>query len=172
MSVQMKEKIREIYTKYGDFVFNCAVPHLMDLGARTLKQMDVEAQCQKLITTTPDCAIVSGDMQADILRCSAELAQLKMNDILRFVQTDMQFYGTKIHPGRVISFVKKKTGARILSAVLPADTTDEQIMQIFNRVDANRHEFHRFEPRTIAEKCLQETGVIWDYLYADDEIPI
>lgn len=50
--------------------------------------------------------------------------------------------------------------------------TDEQIMQIFNRVDANRHEFHRFEPRTIAEKCLQEAGVIWDYLYADDEIPI
>lgn len=168
----MRNKIKQIYNKYGDFVFNCAVPHLMDLGARALKQMDIEAQCQKLIANTPDRAIVSGEMQADILRCSAELAQLKMNDILRFVQTDMRFFGTKIHPGRVISFVKKKNSARILSAVLPAETTDEQIALICSRVDANSHEFHRFEPRTIAEKCLQEAGVTWDYLYADDEISI
>lgn len=168
----MKEKITQIYNKYGDFVFNCAVPHLMDMGARTLKQMDIEAQCQKLIANTPDCAIVSGEMQADIIRCSAELAQLRMNDILRFVQTDMRFHGTKIHPGRVVCFVRKKTGARILNAVLPADTTDEEIALICSRVDANRHDLHRSEPRTIAEKCLQEAGVIWDYLYADDEIPI
>ena len=168
----MKEQIKQIYNKYGDFVFNCAVPHLMDLGARTLKQMDVEVQCQKLIASTPDRAIVSGEVQADILRCAAELAQLKMNDVLRFVQTDMRFHGTKIHPGRVVCFVRKKTGARILNAVLPADTTDEDIALICSRVDANRHEFLRFDPRTIAEKCLQESGVIWDYLYADDEIPI
>ena len=45
----MKEKITQIYNKYGDFVFNCAVPHLMDLGARTLQKMDVEAQCKKVI---------------------------------------------------------------------------------------------------------------------------
>lgn len=168
----MKEKITQIYNTYGDFVFNCAVPHLMDLGARTLKQMDIEAQCQKLIANTPDCAIVSGEMQAAILRCAAELAQLRMNDILRFVQTDMRFHGTKIHPGRVVCFVKKKTGTRILNAVLPADTTDEEIALICSRVEANHHDFQRSEPRTIAEKCLQEAGVIWDYLYADDEIPI
>lgn len=168
----MKNKIKQIYNQYGDFVFNCAVPHLMDLGARALKQMDIEAQCQKLIANTPDRAIVSSEMQADILRCSAELAQLKMGDILRFVQTDMQFHGTKIHPGRVVCFVNRKTGAGILNAVLPADTTDEEIALICSRVDANCHEFHRFEPRTIAEKCLKEAGVIWDYLYADDEIPI
>lgn len=168
----MKEKIMQIYNKYGDFVFNCAVPHLMDLGARTLKNMDIEAQCQKLIETTPDQAIVSGEVQAEILRCSAELAQLKMNDILRYVQTDMRFFGTKIHPGRVISFVRKKTGARILNVVLPAETTDDQIAKICSRVDAHCHEFHRFEPKTIAEKCLQEAGVTWDYLYVDDEIPV
>lgn len=168
----MKDTIKQIYSKYGDFVFNCAVPHLMDLGARTLKEMDVETQCKKLIANTPDCAIVSGDVQADILRCSTELAQMKMNDILRFVQTDMRFIGTKIHPGRVISFVRKKTGARILNAVLPADTTDDQIALICSRVDAHAHESYRWEPRSFAEKCLQEAGVTWDYLYADDEIPI
>lgn len=168
----MKEKIKQVYNKYGDFIFNCAVPHLMDLGARTLKKMDIEAQCKKLIATTPDCAIISGDVQADILRCTAELAELKMNDILRFVQTDMRFVGTRIHPGRVVSFVKKKTGARILNAVLPAETTDDQIALICSRVDANRHEAYRCEPKTIAEKCLQEAGITWDYLYADDEIPI
>ena len=42
----MKEKIRQIYNKYGDFVFNCAVPHLMDVGARNLKKMDLEALCR------------------------------------------------------------------------------------------------------------------------------
>lgn len=168
----MKGKITQIYNKYGGFVFNCAVPHLMDLGSRTLKNMDIEAQCKKLIESTPDQAIVSGDVQADILRCSAELAQLKMNDILRFVQTDMRFVGTRIHPGRLISFVRKKTGSRILNAVLPAETTDDQIDKIRSRVDAHCHEFHRFEPSTIAEKCLQEAGVTWDYLYVDDEIPV
>ena len=168
----MKEKIKQIYDKYGDFIFNCAVPHLMDLGARALKKMDVEAQCKKLVETTPDTAIISGDVQADILRCAAELAQLKTNDILRFVQTDMSFHGTKIHPGRVVTFVKKKTGVRILNAVLPADTTDDQIALICSRVDANSHDFHSCEPKTIAEKCLQEAGVTWDYLFPDDEIPI
>ena len=168
----MKEKIMQIYNKYGDFVFNCAVPHLMDMGARTLQKMDIEAQCQKVIETTPDQSIVSGDVQADILRCSAELAQLKMSDILRFVQTDMRFVGTKIHPGRVVSFVKKETGKRILNVVLPAEATAEQIALICSRVDAHCHEFHRFEPGTIAEKCLKEAGVTWDYLYVDDEIPV
>lgn len=168
----MKEKIRQIYNKYGDFVFNCAVPHLMDVGARNLQKMDLEAQCRKLIETTPAQAIVSGEVQADILRCSAELAQLKMNDILRFVQTDMRFVGVKIHPGRVVCFVRKKTGARILTAVLPAETTDDQIAKICSRVDSHCYEFNRFEPGTIAEKCLQEAGVTWDYLYVDDEIPV
>ena len=166
----MKNKIKQIHNKYGDFIFNCAVPHLMDLGARNLNKMDIEAQCQKLIASTPDNAIVSGDVQADILRCAAELAQVKMNDILRFVQTDMRFIGTKVHSGRVVCFVKKKTGARILNVVLPAETTDEQIAQICNRVDANSHEVYPFDPKAIAEKCLQEAGITWDYLYADDEI--
>lgn len=168
----MKEKITQIYNKYGDFVFNSAVPHLIDLGARTLQKMDVEAQCKKVIETTPDQAIVSGDVQADILRCAAELAQLKVNDILRFVQTDMRFIGTKIHPGRVISFVRKNTGARILNVVLPAETTDEQIDLIRSLVDAHCNDFHRFEPNTIAERCLKEAGVTWEYLYADDEIHV
>lgn len=168
----MKEKIKQIYDKYGDFVFNCAVPHLMDLGVRNLKQMDIEAQCQELVTTTSDRAFVSGDMQADILRCAAELAQVEINDILRFVQTDMRFMGTKIHPGRVVSFVRKKTSARILTVVLPAETTDSQIARICARVDANRNEVYRLEPKTIAEKCLEEAGVTWDYLYTDDEISI
>ena len=168
----MKEKIRQIYNKYGDFVFICAVPHLMDVGARILQKMDIEAQCQKVIETTPHQAIVSGDVQADILRCAAELAQLKVNDILRFVQTDMRFVGTRIHPGRLISFVRKKTGSRILNAVLPAETTDEQIDLIRSRVDAHCNDFHRFEPSTIAERCLKEAGVTWDYLYADDEIHV
>lgn len=168
----MKEKIRQIYSKYGDFVFNCAVPHLMDMGARNLQKMDIETQCKKLIETTPDQAIVSGDVQADILRCAAELAQLKMNDIIRFVQTDMRFVGTKIHPGRVVSFVKKETGKRVLNAVLPAETTDEQIALICSRVEAHANESHRLEPRAIAEMSLKEAGMPWDYLYADDEIPI
>lgn len=168
----MKEKIMQIYNKYGDFVFNCAVPNLMDMGARILQKMDIEAQCQKVIETTPDQAIVSGDVQADILRCSAELAQLKMSDILRFVQTDMRFVGVKIHPGRVVCFVRKKNGARIMTAVLPAETTDDQIAKICSRVDSHRYEFNRFDPGIIAEKCLQEAGVTWDYLYVDDEIPV
>lgn len=168
----MKEKIIQIYNKYGDFVFNCAVPHLMDIGARTLQKMDLEVQCRKLIETTPAQAIVSGDVQADILRCAAELAQLKMNDILRFVQTDMRFVGTKIHPGRVVSFVKKETGKRILNVVLPAEATDEQIALICSRVEAHVNESYRLEPRSIAELSLKEAGMPWDYLYADDEIPI
>lgn len=168
----MKEDIKQIYHKYGDFVFNCAVPHLMDLGVRYLKDMDVEAQCHKLIANIPDQAIISGEVQADILRCAAELAHLKMNDILRYVQTDMRFGDTKIHPGRVLSFVKKKTGKRILNVVLPAETTDDQIALICSRVDANIHEMYRWEPKSFAEKCLQEAGVSWDYLYADDEISI
>ena len=168
----MKEKIMQIYNKYGDFVFNCAVPHLMDMGARNLQKMDIETQCKKLIETTPDQAIVSGDVQADILRCAAELAQLKVNDILRFVQTDMRFFGTRIHPGRVVCFVRKNTGVRILNVVLPAETTDEQIDLIRSRVDAHCNDFHRFEPSTIAERCLKEAGVTWDYHYVDDEIPV
>lgn len=168
----MKDKIMQIYNKYGDFVFNCAVPHLMDIGARNLQKMDIEAQCKKVVETTPDQSIVSGDVQADILRCSAELAQLKMSDILRFVQTDMRFVGTKIHPGRVVSFVKKETGKRILNVVLPAEATDEQIALICSRVEAHVNESHRLEPRSIAEMSLKEAGVTWDYLYVDDEIPV
>lgn len=168
----MKEKIKQIYNKYGDFIFNCAVPHLMDLGARNLKEMDVEAQCKKLIATISDRAILSGDVQANILRCAAELAQIELDGLLRFVQTDMRFVGTKVHPGRVVSFIKKETGKRILNVVLPAETTDDQIALIRSRVDANVHETHRWEPRNIAERCLQESGLTWDYLYDDDEIPI
>lgn len=98
------KNIKDIQKKYGENIFRMAITHLFETGVKALQDVDVEPICKKIIDETPESAIMTGELQADILRCAAELAKLSLWDVLRFVQTDVQIYGATVHPGVIIEF--------------------------------------------------------------------
>lgn len=124
------KNIKDIQKKYGENIFRMAITHLYETGAKAIQEVDIEKECKKIIDETPESAIMTGELQADILRCAAELSKLPLWDVLRFVQTDIQIYGATVHPGVIIEFRRNASGKEIFTCVVPPDTDDETIEEV------------------------------------------
>ena len=109
------KNIKEIKKKYGDNIFRMAISHLYETGIKAIQDVDVEPICKKIIDETPESAIMTGELQADILRCAAELSKLPLWDVLRFVQTDIKIFGATVHPGVIVEFRRYNAGKYVLT---------------------------------------------------------
>jgi len=94
---QMTE-IGEVEAKYGHFVFQMALLHLMDVGIRKLSDEEAVEECIANIlavsevneddgaTKTP---ILSPSMQSEILGCAANLAKFTPLALLGYVKANV-----------------------------------------------------------------------------------
>lgn len=87
-------EIENIRNVHGDVVFRCSLSHLIDVGARNLKDDEAVSETIKYIhETTPTNSIMTADFQTEIVKCASELAKLDIWDVLRYVKTDLGFSG-------------------------------------------------------------------------------
>ncbi len=131
------EVIKAIQKKYSESIFMMAITHLFETGINLIKEADIEKECKKIIEETPECAIMTGELQADILRCAAELAIIPLWDVLRFIKTDVGIYGATVHPGIIIEFRRNTTDKEILTCVIPSGTNEETIEDVLNQIEAD-----------------------------------
>ena len=152
----MKAKLRELYQKYGDYVFRLALCVLFYNGMKNIKASELEKECMTIIKSTPENSLVSGEMQANIYRCAYDLSEMTVWDILKFVRTDIEIDGAIVHPGMIVEFRQSANGKGIMTLVLPPETTEEQIEELLDTIErdvetnaGSKADFHY-------ENCIKE----------------
>ncbi len=129
------DKINEISRKYGEMTMRMAITHLIDKGMDAFRNVDIEKVCKKAIEETPKNSLITGELQAEILRCCKELSDEDIWDILRYVQASLSIDGIYTQIGQCIRFLQNATGNHIVTYLAANDTTEEQIDNASKRLD-------------------------------------
>ena len=126
--------IREICKKHGEAVFRMSLSHMVEVGADRLRNINVEEAVKEILASDNTKVFITPQMQVSILRCSCELAQQDLWDILAFVQTDIGIQGVSIHPGVYVDFYDTRTDTKCCTYVLPADTSEDLIEDVADEI--------------------------------------
>lgn len=124
------QPIRDICKKYGETVLRMSLSHMVAVGSDRLRNANVEEAVKVILASDSQNALITPQMQAEILRCACELAQQDLWDILGFVQTDIGIQGVVTHPGVIVDFYDGLSGRRYGTFVLPPDTDEELIEDV------------------------------------------
>lgn len=159
--------ISDIRKQYGENVFRLAITHLFEVGINQLSDIDVEAECEQIIKTTPQNSIFTGELSADIMRCAAELAKVPLWDILKFIKTDVGIDSVTVHPGMIIEFRQNATEDFIMSRIASGVVTEEMIDEIEKSVATRMEEYEEkhhgscygFSYEEMVDKAFREAGV-------------
>ena len=162
----MNKQIHEISKKYGEHIFRMSITHLMQVGADNLKNADVEAVCEKMMKETPPNYIMTPEFRCNILRCSVELSQIPVWDILKYIQTDIKIDGATVHPGLYLLFRRNATCEHITACVVPADTDlstideiEEDINKMMDEYEKKHGNYYGFSYKDAVEKAFEDRGI-------------
>jgi len=139
----MRKKLKKIQEKYGEDIFRLAITHLIYVGIEHFSKMDIDALCEKARRDTPDNSIMTGEFQADILRCAHEVCKYSVDDLLRYVKTDVSMAGIPPHICLMIAFRANATERLIMSCMLPPDTDREILNDLTNEIEHQEDEFEK-----------------------------
>ena len=130
-------EIRNIYKKFGEPVFRMALSHMVAIGSNRMKKVVIEDAVREILTAGSN-GLITHEMQIEILKCSWELAQHELWDILAFVQTDIGIQGVTIHPGVIVDFFDSRTDKKCCTYVLPADIDEDLIEEVADTIRKKR----------------------------------
>lgn len=139
----MRKELKEIQEKYGEDIFRLAITHLIHVGIEQFTKMDIDALCEKARRDTPDNSIMTGEYQADILRCAHEICKYSVDDLLRFVKTDVSMAGIPPHIRLMIAFRANATERLIMSCMLPADMDREVLNDLTEEIERREDEYEK-----------------------------
>lgn len=131
----MKEQIKAIREKYGEPILRMAIDHVIGVGINNLKNVNADEVCAQILKETPANAIMTPEFSAELMRCAIELSRVSIGDILKYIQTDMQYDGVTVHPGIIIRFMQNATCHNIMTCVIPADTNEEMLEDAVKTVE-------------------------------------
>ena len=149
----MNKQISELGKKYGEHMVRMAIDHVIGVGANNLKDVDADAVCKKILKETPENYIMTPEFRAELMRCAIELARNPIGDILKYIQTNMEYDGVTVHPGVILEFKQNATCKHIMSCVVPADTNDCTLDDVVKAVEGK------------AEAYISEKGSAYGFSY-------
>ena len=162
----MSEQIKAIEKKYGEHTFRMSITHLLGAGHSNFENVDVEKACKDLIENTPANYIMTGELRAEIMRCSVELSKIPLWDILRYIQTDIKIDGATVHPGLFITFRRNATCEHITAGVVPAETDlsvieeiEEEIEKMMDAYEEKHGSYYGFSYKDAIENAFKEHGI-------------
>lgn len=132
----MSNQIKEINKKYGEHMVRMAIDHMVGVGANNLKDVNADEVCAKILKETPENYIMTPEFRAELMRCSIELANVSIGDILKYVQTDMAYDGVTVHPGIILEFRQNATCRHIMTCIVPADTDEEKLDEAYQKIES------------------------------------
>ena len=131
----MSKQIDEIRKKYGEPMLRMGIDHVIGVGINNLKDVNADEVCARILKETPANSIMTPEFSAELMRCAIELSQISIGDILKYIQTDMQYDGVTVHPGIIIRFMQNATCHNIMTCVIPADTNEEMLEDAVKTVE-------------------------------------
>lgn len=88
---ESKKKIEAVRNWYGEFVFRCAISHLMDVGARHLTKENVEETCNEIMASDDTGCFMTNEFQCEIVKAAYDLAQVSQTDLIAYIQREMVY---------------------------------------------------------------------------------
>ena len=131
----MNQQISELSKKYGEHMVRMAIDHVIGVGVNNLKDVDADAVCKKILKETPENYIMTPEFRAELMRCSIELARNPIGDILKYIQTNMEYDGVTVHPGVIVEFKQNATCRHIMTCIAPADTNEYALDEVVKAVE-------------------------------------
>jgi len=96
-SMKMKDKVKELFKKYGEFVFRAGLYYMTAKGSEHFTDENVDEIYKAIdgeditIKGAGKKPIVSPDYQKAIVACAAELSKIKIAVILWYVKENLSF---------------------------------------------------------------------------------
>ena len=139
----MRKELKEIQEKYGEDIFRLAITHLIHVGIEQFSKKDIDVLCERALHESPDNAIMTGGYQVNILRCAHEICRFSIDDLLKFVKTDVSMAGIPPHLRLVIAFRTNATEHLIMSCMLPTDADHEMLNALTEEVERWEDEYEK-----------------------------
>lgn len=139
----MRKELKEIQEKYGEDIFRLAITHLIHVGIEQFSKIDIDALCGKARRVTPDNSIMTGEYQADILRCAHAICKYSVDDLLRYVKTDVSMAGIPPHLRYMIAFRANATEHLIMSCMLPPDADTDMLNELTAEIERREDEYEK-----------------------------
>lgn len=131
----MCKELKEIQEKYGEDIFRLAITHLIHVGIDSFSGQDIDVLCEAAVKNTPDNTIMTGAYQADILRCAHAICNCPVNDLLRYVKTDVSMAGIQPHIHLMIAFRENATKRLVMSCMLPSDADSDMLNELTAEIE-------------------------------------
>lgn len=169
-----EKEIRTIQKKYGEPAFRMGVAHLFDVGSRHLTEEGVKAACDMLVRETPDNSLLTGEMQAAVVRCAFELSKHDVFDVITYVAVHLPLNDFVVREGKLIEIRRNGTEETVCVCTVPSDTDDEFIDEAFKSLDyiMGRHElkhcdYSEFNYAEAVMRAFSEVGVRISFPHPD-----
>ena len=139
----MRKELKIIQEKYGEDIFRLAITHLIHMGIEHFSKEDIDVLCERALHESPDNAIMTGGYQVNILRCAHEICRFSVEDLLKFVKTDVNMAGIPPHIRLMIAFRANATERLIMSCMLPADMDREVLNDLTEEIERREDEYEK-----------------------------
>lgn len=162
----MRKELKEIQEKYGEDIFRLAITHLIHVGIEQFSKKDIDVLCERALHESPDNAIMTGGYQVNILRCAHEICRFSIDDLLKFVKTDVSMAGIPPHLRLMIAFRANATEHLIMSCMLPTDADHEMLNTLTEEVEWQEDEYEKkhgslygFDMRCAIENAAKKLNI-------------
>ena len=86
---------------------------------------------------------MTGEYQADILCCAHEICKYSVNDLLRYIKTDVSMAGIPPHIRLMIAFRANATERLIMSCMLPAYMDRAVLNDLTEEIERREDEYEK-----------------------------
>lgn len=132
--------VNEICNKKDPMIVSMALSLLMREGSKSFTPDKVKAEIERIHAEDTPTALVASHISEEVLLLAEELSKQNVMDILRYVQTDFRIDGTKTHPGLLLEIRDRAINTLLFRGFLPADTTEDTLDELSERLKAARKE--------------------------------
>ncbi len=139
----MRKELKIIQEKYGEDIFRLAITHLIHVGIEQFSKEDIDELCERALRESPDNAIMTGEYQVNILRCAHEICRFSVDDLLKFVKTDVSMAGIPPNLRLMIAFRANATERLIMSCMIPPDTDREILNDLTDEIERREDEYEK-----------------------------
>lgn len=133
--MQKEKHITKIEKRYGDMIISMALYHLLHVGIDHIEGANMQKLGDQVRKNTEKNAILTPEIQENILCCASDLARLGCYEFLRYVKLHYPMQGTTVREAKILRFLCNATEAPILDVLIPGDTSDELLEEVLETLN-------------------------------------
>lgn len=172
----MSNNVTAIQSKYGEYVFQLSLIQLFEKGIEYFNGMDMESSRKKILGSKSKGAILMPEIEAEIVCCAIELSKVPIDEIIKFIKSDLNLRNVVVHAGLIVEFRQNATEEHITMRIVKGEISaemisviEEIIVQKLDEYEAKHGDCYGFQYETAIDQAFMEAGVEFNN-YMPDKI--